>query len=191
MSLAERLQQLESDLLANPPRISAYSEFPCALFRYGPEEEWAFRRELHKLATRIGNLGKSVQCVPLSEMVRQAIESAEGLEPVVELEVARGWEAAQEQVGIYLSDPDFSYLPSVLANHIDGLRPNPDYVFLWRTAALSPGFYLVSKLLDELMGLLRVPTVLFYPGTLKDQDGLRFMGLRDRETMANYRVKIY
>ncbi|HLC40740.1 MAG TPA: DUF1788 domain-containing protein, partial [Methylomirabilota bacterium] len=66
MSLAERLQQLESDLLADPPRISAYSELPCALFRYDPDEEWAFRRELQKLATRIGNHGLTVRLLPLS-----------------------------------------------------------------------------------------------------------------------------
>ena len=191
MSLAERLEQLESDLLADPPRISAYSELPCALFRYDPDEEWALRRELQKLATRIGNHGRTVRLVPLSELVWEAIEGAEGLEPVVELEAASGWEAAQEQVNIYLSDQDFSHLPSVLARHIDRLEPTPDCVFLWRAAALSPGFYLVSKLLDELKGLLRAPTILFYPGTLKGQDGLRFMGLSDRETMANYRVKIY
>lgn len=191
MSLTQRLEQLESDLLADPPRISAYSELPCALFRYEPDEEWALRRELQKLATRIQNQGRIVQLVPLSEIVWQAIEGAEGLQPVIELEATRGWEPAQTQVNTYLSDPDFSHLPSVLAGRFDGLDPTPDYVFLWRAAALSPGFYLVSKLLDELKDRLRVPTILFYPGTLNDRDGLRFMGLNDRETMANYRVKIY
>jgi len=65
---------------------------------------------------------------------REAIESAEGLEPVVELEATRGWEAAQGQVNTYLSDPDLSHLPVVLARHIDGLTPIPDCVFLWRAA---------------------------------------------------------
>ena len=51
----ERLNQLESDLLAVPPRISAYSELPCALFRYDPGEEWQLRSELQKLATRLAN----------------------------------------------------------------------------------------------------------------------------------------
>src|SRR5207245_6681834 len=105
------MQQLESDLLAHPPRISAYSDLPCALFRYDPGDEWAFRRELQKLATRIGNHGLTVRLLPLSELVWEAIESAEGLEPVVELEASRGWEAAQAQVNIYLSDTDFAYLP--------------------------------------------------------------------------------
>ena len=54
---------------------------------------------------------------------------------------------------------------------------------------LRRGGYLLSKLLDELTGRLSIPTVLLYPGV--DEGGLRFMGLRDRETTANYRVKVY
>ena len=55
---------------------------------------------------------------------------------------------------------------------------------------MSPGIYLLSKLLDELKGRVRVPTILFFPGTFDDQ-GLRFMGLAGRESMTNYRAKIY
>ncbi|NLE26924.1 MAG: DUF1788 domain-containing protein [Clostridiaceae bacterium] len=35
-----------------------------------------------------------------------------------------------------------------------------------------------------------VPTVLFYPGTLDGITGLRFMDMRDRDPMGNYRVEI-
>ena len=103
----ERLNQLESDLLAVPPRISAYSELPCALFRYDPGDEWHLRRELQKLATRLGNQGKRVEMVSLAKFVWRAIDESEGMDPVVELEVIEGWEAAQRQVNVYLSDTDF------------------------------------------------------------------------------------
>jgi hypothetical protein len=36
-----------------------------------------------------------------------------------------------------------------------------------------------------------VTTILFYPGSLEGTTGLRFMGLKGREAMGNYRVKIY
>lgn len=188
--LDERLRQLESDLVADPPRISAYSELPCALFRYEPAAEWELRRELQKLATRLENHGRTVHMVSLAEFVWRAIDEIEGLEPILELEKARGWEAAQRQVNVYLSDPDFLCLPRAIAERAADLRPATDIVFLWRAATLSPGIYLLSKLLDELKGQLAVPTVLFYPGIF-DEHGLRFMGLTSRETTTNYRVKIY
>jgi hypothetical protein len=42
-----------------------------------------------------------------------------------------------------------------------------------------------------MQGRTRVITILFYPGTLDGTTGLRFMALKDREALGNYRVKIY
>jgi hypothetical protein len=56
---------------------------------------------------------------------------------------------------------------------------------------MAPAIYHMSKLLDEMQGRTRVTTILFYPGTLEGTTGLRFMGLKDREALGNYRVKIY
>ena len=159
------------------------------MFRYDPGEEWQLRWELQKLATRLGNLGKRVEMVSLAEFVWKAIDEAEGMEPVVQLEIMEGWEAAQRQVNVYLSDAEFPNLPNSVAARLAELQSDADLVFLWRAGSLAPGMYLLSKLLDELKGRLSIPTVLFYPGV--DEGGLRFMGLRDRETTANYRVKVY
>lgn len=188
--LDERLRQLESDLLADPPRISAYSELPCALFRYDPTSEWQLRREVQKLATRLENRGRKVHMLSLAEFVWRAVDEVEGLDPIVQLEKTQGWEATQRQINVYLADPDFLCLPDGIAERVRGLNSATDVVFLWRAGVLSPGIYLLSKLLDELKGRLAVSTVLFYPGIF-DEHGLRFMGLTDRETTTNYRVKIY
>ncbi len=40
-------------------------------------------------------------------------------------------------------------------------------------------------------GKTRVTTILFYPGSIDGTTGLRFMGLKDRDALGNYRVKIY
>jgi len=37
----------------------------------------------------------------------------------------------------------------------------------------------------------QVTTILFYPGSIEGTTGLRFMGLKDREALGSYRVKIY
>ncbi len=37
----------------------------------------------------------------------------------------------------------------------------------------------------------RVTTILLYPGSIEGTTGLRFMDLKDRDALGNYRVKIY
>ena len=43
-SLKERIELLENDLKAVPPRISVYHDLPFAILRYDPTEEWDLRR---------------------------------------------------------------------------------------------------------------------------------------------------
>ena len=58
-------------------------------------------------------------------------------------------------------------------------------------AAMAPGIYHMSKLLDLMQGKTRVTTILFYPGSIEGTTSLRFMNLEDRDALGNYRVKIY
>ena len=102
-SLKERIELLESDLKAVPPRISVYHDLPFAILRYDPAEEWELRREVKLLATRLEATGKEVHLIPMSEFLWRAIDETEGLEAVVDLERERGYRRAQEQVTTYLS----------------------------------------------------------------------------------------
>jgi hypothetical protein len=121
----------------------------------------------------------------------EIIDSTEGMQTIVELEKERGFEAAQEQVTIYMSDKDWRPLSDVLVERLNQLDPKRHIVFLTRTAAMSPAIYHMSKLLDELQGRTMVTTILFYPGTLEGTTGLFYMALKDRGALGNYRVKIY
>ena len=56
---------------------------------------------------------------------------------------------------------------------------------------MAPGIYHMSKLLDDMQGRTEVTTILLYPGSIEGTTGLRFMDLKDREALGNYRVKIY
>ena len=56
---------------------------------------------------------------------------------------------------------------------------------------MSPGIFHVSMLLDKMQGKTKVTTILFYPGSIEGTTGLRFMDLKDRDALGNYRVKIY
>lgn len=190
-SLAERIELLETDLKAVPPRISVYHDLPFAILRYDPKDEWDLRREAKLLATRLEETGKKVHIIPMSELLWRGIEESEGLEEVVALEKQRGYITAQEQVTTYLADKDWRPLSDLLAERLSDLDPEKNIAFLVRVAAMSPGIYQMSMLLDQMHGKTKVTTILFYPGSIEGTTGLRFMDLRDRDSLGNYRVKIY
>jgi hypothetical protein len=190
-SLNNRIELLENDLKATPPRISVYHNLPFAIFRYDPSEEWTLRREARLLATRLEEAGKKTGIIQMSELLWKAIEESEGIAAVVELEKDRGFPAAQEQVTTYLSDRDWRPLAELLTERLQSLPPSTEVIFLMRAAAMAPGIYHMSKLLDQMLGKASVPTILFYPGVIEGTTGLKFMALKDREVLGNYRVKIY
>jgi len=190
-SLNNRIEQLETDLQTNPPRISVYHDLPFAILRYDPSEEWELRRQARLLATRLEKAGKKVHLISMSELLWKAIDDSEGIQAILDLERDRGFIAAQEQVTTYLSDRDWCPLEGLLTARLKGLDSKTDVVFLLRAATMAPGIYHMSKLLDQMHGKTDVTTILFYPGSIEGTTGLRFMALKDRDALGNYRVKIY
>lgn len=190
-SLKQRIELLENGLMANPPRISVYHDLPFAILRYDPADEWELRREVRLLATRLSEAGRQVHCLAMSEFLWKAIDECEGIAEVASLERTRGYLAAQEQITTYLSDRDWRPLADLLAERLRALNAASDIVFLTRAGSMAPGIYHMSKLLDQMQGKVRVTTVLFYPGSIEGTTGLRFMALKDRDALGNYRVKIY
>lgn len=196
-SLRDSIAPLESDLKAAPPRINVYHDLPFAIMRYNPTDEWEFRREIKLLATRLEAVGKEVHIIPMSELLWSALEKVrqkdgdEGLEAVIELEKERGYIEAQQQVATYLSSKVWIPLWDLLAERLASINPENSVVFLTRVAAMSPGIFHMSMLLDKMQGKAKVATILFYPGSIEGTTGLRFMELKDREALGNYRVKIY
>lgn len=191
LSLKERLELLETDLLARPSKISVYHNLPFAILRYDPWEEWELRNELRLLIRRLGSRGKEVIEISLAELLWQAINESEGIDTLIELEGDLGFEKAQEQAAAYLSDKDWMPMPDLLSERMAGLDPKKIIVFLVRAASMAPAIYRMSKLLDEMHGRSSITTILFYPGTLEGTTGLRFMNLKDLDVQGNYRVKIY
>ena len=195
LSFKDRLELLEQDLKSTPPSFTMSSDLPFAIFRYDPslptENEWLVRREVKYLATRIHNdTGKHVHLLPMSDLYWRSIEESEGLDAIVELEEERGFLAAEEQVSIYLSDPDWRPLTDLLVEETSELDPGEDIVFLTRVGVFAPSTYRVSSLLEQMMGRTGIPSVMFYPGTWRGS--LNYLGLRsDEEPMGSYRVKIY
>jgi Domain of unknown function (DUF1788) len=165
--------------------------------RYDPMDEWELRREIKLLATRLEDVGKEVHIVPMSELLWTALDRIhqkdddEGLEAVIELEKTRGYVEAQHQLTTYLSSKVWIPLWDLLAERLAPISSENSVVFLTRVAAMSPGIFHMSMLLDKMHGKSKVATILFYPGSIEGTTGLRFMDLKDREALGNYRVKIY
>ena len=196
-SLIASIKELESDLLKVPQKIAVYSDLPFAIMRYDSSEEWALRREVRLLSTRLEAAGKHVEIISFSELLWTALDRVqkaddqEGLDAVVELERSDGFMAAQGQITTYLSDPDFCPLADLLAERLSALDPTKSIALLIRAAVMSPKLYEMSKLLDDMQGKTKVTTILFYPGSREGVTALRFMELKEREALGNYRVKIY
>jgi Domain of unknown function (DUF1788) len=196
-SLRDSIAPLESDLKAVPSRINVYHDLPFAIMRYDPTDEWELRREVKLLATRLEAVGKDVQIISMSELLWSALEKVhqkdddEGLEAVIELEKERGYIEAQQQVAMYLSSRVWIPVWDLLAERLGSINSENSVVFLTRVAAMSPGIFHMSMLLDKMQGKAKVATILFYPGSIEGTTGLRFMDLKDREALGNYRVKIY
>jgi hypothetical protein len=196
-SLKDSIEPLESDIKAVPPRISVYHDLPFAIMRYDPSDEWELRREIKLLATRLEAAGKDVHIIRMSDLLWSALEkvnhqdNCEGLEAVIELERERGYVEAQQQTTTYLSSKVWIPLWDILADRLSSINPETGFVFLTRVAVMAPGIFHMSMLLDKMQGRTKVPTILFYPGSIEGTTGLRFMDLKDRDALGNYRVKIY
>lgn len=192
--LEEQIRILEEDLAAHPLRISAYHDLPFAIFRYDPWDEYECRKQVRLLAHSLeGNHGKRVKFISLARLLWKVIEETEGLESLIAEEKQFGFERAQATAFSLLSDDDFLPLRNLLTDEARKLNPEKDILFLVRAAALAPGIYRCSTLLDEMHGRTMVPMILFYPGTAEGRTDLRFMNLPDRGNLGayNYRVKIY
>ena len=188
----QRLDILESDLCASELRISAYHDLPFAIYRYDPELEYEIRREAHLLSTRIKNrTGKRVETVSLAELLFDAVEKTVGWEAVIQAERDFGFEKAQETVHQVLSDPNFAELPAMLHDILTTYDSDQTIVLLLRAATMAPAIYHMSRLLEQMQGHTKVPTVLFYPGALVGVSNLAFMRMAQGDVMGSYRVKIY
>lgn len=169
------------------PQLSAYHDMPCAIFRYPPEVEFDLRPELSLLATRLSQRGKRVTVISLAECLQAALDAQLPMEQLIEAERSVGTATAVDTINQILSE----YQPLdglVLARFPAVPDPSRDVVFIVRAGALFP-VYRTSSLLEQLMGKVTVPTVLFYPGELDGVVGLKFMGVLDAE--HNYRPKIF
>src|SRR5450759_4502524 len=111
-SLKERVRRLEDDLRAKPMRHFVYGDLPFAVFVYEPDKEWEMRHEMQLLKTRLENEGvRAITYISIAELLWQSIDESEGMKTITDFETSQGFQAAQQQIYDYLSDPMWRTLP--------------------------------------------------------------------------------
>jgi hypothetical protein len=185
---------LEPDLRQADPRplISAYHDMPFAIFHYPPEAEWEVRAEVKLLAIRLhAQAGKRITHISLAECMGAALDRTKL--------TAQRIEQAEKQSGLAKTIDMVHKVISERQRHpLDGLifermptdgDPTRDIAFVSRVGAMFP-FYRTSNLTEHLMGKVKIPIILFYPGHLNGPASLVFMGMTN-DVNTSYRPKIY
>ena len=191
----ERLTQNLEPILRSKnleAEISTYQGVPFALFAYPPTAERQTRKEVVSLSKRLEQLGsRSPNLMSMADLLFEIIqesfppdgsdlfeaERCSSDEPEVRLE------RLQSMMTELLSS-----IPQKIKERAQKLSPSKDMIFIYRVGALYPA-YRASALLENLMGDVQVPTILFYPGTRTGRNSLRFMDSLD--AIHSYRHKIY
>lgn len=195
-SLESRFVDLERKLKQAPLKLNAINTLPFLIFHYAPEDEWKLRRMVKNLGIQLENEGKHIVYLSMEKLLWESLESIEkenpidGYNPIVNLEKWSDFLDAQDQIVTYFSDNECCPLVEKIGEHLRDYDPETHIVFLLHVAAMAPDLYQMHVLLDKMEGKTMVPMILFYPGSLEGVTGLRFMDMRDREPMGNYRVPI-
>ncbi|MBF0372585.1 MAG: DUF1788 domain-containing protein [Alphaproteobacteria bacterium] len=160
---------------------------PFAIFQYPPEDEFAFREAMRLLTTRLEGRGKRVVAVSLAECLAEALATEDPVEALIEAEELAGIDATVDTINKALADR--TPLDALVASRVPAAAdPLRHLVFIHRCGALYP-VYRPFPLVEQLMGRLAVPAIVFYPGERDGPTSLRFMGRSEPE--HNYRPMIF
>lgn len=203
--LDEAFAALECDLVdPDGPRISTMrSTDQFAIVPYSPADEFALRRHVLTLTTRLAANGWVVLPISLHALLmdRLAALPPEEFEEIARLEeraagrgdLDRVLRHLQGQLGELIDGPE-GLAADVAARIGAEVAAHPErrgrmLALVGRAGALYP-FYRTSGLLKYLAGRTHgVPVVLLYPGERRGENGLSFMSLLEPD--RDYRPRIY
>ena len=191
-SLARRIADLETALLS-PDSFGPSTDMPFAIFVYEPTHELEMRKEVELLRTRLQNEGRDVSLVDLGKLMWECLRSHPG-GPEALFQLEKSGEGLSKVVGdartllIGSRQDQAGPLERRVIAHLRQLDQQNGIGLLMRAGELFP-IYRTSALLERMISVLRVRTVLFFPGTLRGATELSFMGVR--EPSPNYRPRIF
>ena len=174
MPLPRSIQQVADTIVAF--HAKPVGDGPYQLYQYLPDREYKVRGDLTGL--KVWLEAKQIKCVALSlaDLFWRAIEESGRLDAILATERdggPTGLQDAIESIGSLLRRSPS--LTDRIVAEVDGVSPR-SAVFLYRAGALYPAIR-TSGLLDELLGRVRLPVTLLYPGRLHGSFGLSFLDI--------------
>lgn len=168
-------------------KISDSHDWPFAIFQYEPKDELLIRKQIKLLKSRLKN--KNIIEISLADIFWDRLKMID-LNRLFESEKEHGLERTIDTIHSVLSDDENEEgaIEDLIEKKLTKEYPPNTIIFLIRVGVLFP-VYRTSAILENLYQKIKMPTILFYPGTKVASHGLKFMGLT--EPNYNYRGKIY
>ncbi len=172
MPLPRSIQQVADAIVAF--HANPLGDGPYQLYQYLPDREYRVRRDLADL--KLWLEAQQIDCVAISlaDLFWRAIEESGRLDAIIEAEKdGTALSEVIESIGNLLRRR-----PSLTDRIVDAVNDLSlrSAVFLYRAGALYPAIR-TSGLLDELLGRVRLPVTLLYPGRLHGGFGLSFLDI--------------
>jgi hypothetical protein len=184
MHLTTLFRDLEQMLLHDRHLLALHSGVPFVLLVYSPKEERLCREMqaelMEKLRTRdIPVIEHRLDTLIFDYYSQPRYEKRGGLQRIFDLERSNPDELRRQISGMYETELVERVLKTASRAEPDGA------IFITRTATMYP-FARVSNLLTALENRIRLPLVIFYPGSFHDGQ-LSFLNL---EPHTGYRARI-
>jgi hypothetical protein len=170
--------------LRHPEGLNPAKSDPFFYFVHDPAETLAAKQKLAVWSSALRNEGWTVETVSLSKLIWQIVNNSGRWDEWLALESDADTESMNEAISDVLRSDNV--LVESLARHISHERDRT-LVFVTDVAALHP-YFRARSLESGLHDRVKVPTVLFYPGTRSGQYGLHFLGFYEFD--GNYRATL-
>lgn len=171
----ELLENL-SDLGSLNPAVSD----PVFYYVYPPEKILQVKRAIRRWSTLLENAGFKVKRISLSELLWRTVDESGRWQEWLEIEQFADQSEINEAVRDSIRN---NQLMGLLEKELETLAH--DSVVLLTEAELLHPFYRTQLIENELHDNVKVPIVIFYPGTRTGQYGLKFLGFHSED--GNYR----
>jgi hypothetical protein len=179
MKLQEKFEFLEDLLVHKRETIGIHTGVPFIMLTYDPkmmEIECNYKRETLKEKLISKNL--KVLDIPVGRFVFESLKESGQLDQIFKYEKESPDEVREE-----LTKRCKYYLKDWLLSKIE--KEQPDIIFLTDIMSLHP-YYRVSAIFTSLENDIKIPFVAFYPGEVKENGKLYFLG--EYESSEYYRA---
>ena len=178
MTLEKKFDFLEDLLLNKRDTIGIHTGVPFIQLIYDPEGEIECKERRETLREKLISSNLKVLEIPAGKFIFETFKEKEELPHIFEYEKESPKEVRNE-----LTNRCRNYFKDWLLKRIE--IENPDIVFLIDIPGLYP-YYRLSAIFTSLETEVKTPLVAFYPGVIKENGKLYFLG--ERESNEYYRA---